>query len=261
MNIVVCMKQVPDPEGPPSAFEVDEEGKKVIPRGIPPVLSPFDENALEAALRLKANRGAKVTVLSMGKNVSKAVLSKAVAAGADEMIFLQDKSFADLDSYATASGLAAAVRKIGAFDLILCGRQASDSDAGQVHYGIAELLGIPCITPAQEIEPANGKIRIQRLVPDGYEVLEVELPVVVGVSNECYEFRYVSFRALSKAQQKLITTWSAEDVGIDVSGMKKLTLTRLFARVSETRNEVISGVTPAEVGVNLALKLREAKVI
>ena len=81
MDIIVCVKQVPDPEGPPSALEVDEEAKKVIPRGIPPVLSPFDENALEAALRLKSDRGAKVTVLSMGKTVSKAVLSKALAVG------------------------------------------------------------------------------------------------------------------------------------------------------------------------------------
>ena len=84
---------------------------------------------------------------------------------------------------------------------------------------------------------------------------------MVGVSNECYELRYISFRALSKAQQKPITMWSAEDVGIDVSGIKKLMLARLFARVSETKNEIIGGVTPAEVGINLALRLREAEVI
>ena len=111
MNIIVCIKQVPDPESPASAFEIDSEAKQVRLKGVPPVLNPFDENALEAALRIKSVHPSKITVVSMGKTLAKPVLRKALAAGADEMFLLEDASFGDLDSYATASLLAAATKK------------------------------------------------------------------------------------------------------------------------------------------------------
>ena len=134
INIIVLAKQVPDPEGPPTSFEVNTEERRVTARGIPPVINPFDENALEAAIRIKEGQGGKITLLTLGSGISKAVILKAVAAGADESFLVEGDEFDAplLDSSASAHLLAAAVKKIGEYDLILSGRQASDTNAGQV---------------------------------------------------------------------------------------------------------------------------------
>ena len=141
VRIIVCMKQVLDPEAPSSAFQIDPEAKRVIPpKGVPPVLNPFDENALEAALRIKDTQGAEITVISMGRNLAKPVVRKSLAVGVEQLILLEDDAFEELDSSSTAHVLALAIKKIGEYDLILCGREAADTDAGQVGSGIAEIL-------------------------------------------------------------------------------------------------------------------------
>lgn len=261
IHTIVCMKQVPDPDGPPSAFEVDSEEKKVTAKGVPPVLSPFDENALEAALRMKEKHGGKITVLSLGKKLAQRVLIKAVAAGADELVLLQDDSFEGLDSCGTAYGLAAAIRKLGEFDLILCGRQAADTNEGQVGLIIAEILGIPAVTLMQKVEPVDRGLKVEQVLPDGSAVLEVPMPALLTISSELYELRYPTLPALRAAQKKPITIWGLKDVGSDVSQVKRNKVVGLYARVSKTRCEIIEGETAQEVGVNLALTLRDAKVI
>ena len=153
IEIIICMKQVIDPEAPVSTFKIDPEAKRAIPpSGTPPVLNPYDENALEAALRIKDTNGARITVISMGRKLSQPVVKKSLAVGADELILLEDDVFEDLDSYSAAYILASVIKKIGRYDLIICGRQASDTDAGQVGSGVAEILGIPSITVAQKVE-------------------------------------------------------------------------------------------------------------
>jgi len=128
INIIVCVKQVLDPELPPSLFRINTETNKVIPpRGRTPVLSTFDENALEAALKIKDAQEANITVISMGSGLDEMILRETLAVGGDELIFLEDDSFQDADSYSTACVLAAAIQKVGAYDLILCGRQAADT--------------------------------------------------------------------------------------------------------------------------------------
>ena len=144
MNIIVCTKQVIDPEAPPSAFKVDAVNKVVLlPPDIAPVLDPYSEYALEAALRLKDAYGGRVTAISLGADLARDVAKKPLSMGADELILLEDEAFAGGDSWSTAYALAMAIKKIGDYDLILCGRQAADWDAGQVGTGIAELLGLP----------------------------------------------------------------------------------------------------------------------
>ena len=145
LQIIVCAKEIPDPEAPLSDVSVDAEKIEVIVDA-PQVISPFDENALEAALRIKEDMDAKITVLSMGKKVSDTVLRKSLAAGADELILLQDDTFGKLDSHSVAHVLSDAIKKIGEYDLVLTGRQAGDWDAGQVAQGVAEMLGIPAAT-------------------------------------------------------------------------------------------------------------------
>ena len=151
MNMIVCAKQVIDPEAPPASFKVDSSTNKVVPpQGVPPVISTFDEQAVEAALRIKDTQGGKITVLSLGTNLLREVVKRPLAMGADELILLEDEAFAEGDSWATAFALATAIKKIGEYDIIFCGRQAADWDSGQVGSGIAEILGLPSITLAKK---------------------------------------------------------------------------------------------------------------
>jgi electron transfer flavoprotein beta subunit len=262
IKMVVCMKQVLDPQIPPSSFKIDPEAKRAIPaKGTPPVLNPFDENALEAALRIKDIQGGKVTVVSMGWYLAKPVVRKSLAVGADELILLEDDAFEDLDSYSTAYTLATAIKKIGEYDLILCGRQAADSNAGQVGSGIAEILGVPIITVAQKVQVVDGKVRVERVISDGYEVIELPMPAVITVSNEIGQLPLPSGWDIILAAQRSVTTWSTQDLGIDPSQMKRTSLLKLFIPVREAKCQIIEGENSEEAGRNLALKLREAKII
>ncbi len=261
VNIIVCIKQVLDPEAPTSAYKVDDETNRMIQKGVPPVMSPFDENALEAALRIKDVHQSKITVLSLGRNLSKAVLRKSLAAGADELILLEDDAFDDLDSYTTASILSTAISKIGEYDIILAGIQAADSNAGVVGSGIAEILDIPSIITARKVELDDGKLRVERVLSDGYEVIEMPLPALITVSNELGELRSVALKEIMAAQKKPLTTWSAESLGVDPLPMRRARLLKLFIPQKESRCEMLPGETAGELGANLALKLREKQII
>jgi electron transfer flavoprotein beta subunit len=262
VNIIVCMKQVIDPEAPVSMFKVDPEAKRAIPpKATPPVLSPFDENALEAALKIKDAQGAKVTVLSMGQKLAKAVVRATLAAGADQLFMLEDASFADFDTHFTASTLAAAIKKIGEFDLILCGMQAADTDGGQVGSGIADILGIPCITVARKVDFSSGKVKVERVLPDGYEVLEAPVPVLITTSYEVGNLREPSVEAFMSAAKKPVTIWNAAQLGIGPAAKNRISMLKLQQPVSTTKCEIIPGATPEEAAAALATKLKNIKAI
>ncbi|HEX75692.1 MAG TPA: electron transfer flavoprotein subunit beta/FixA family protein [Dehalococcoidia bacterium] len=266
MNMIVCCKQVLDPEAPPASFKIDPANNKVVPPpGVPPVISPFDEQAVEAALRIKDNQGGKITVLSLGNNLLRDVVKKPLSMGADELILLEDEAFEGGDSWSTAYALATAIKKIGEFDLIFCGRQAADWDAGQVGSGIAELLGIPSVTVAKKVEAVDGKARVERVIADGYQVIEVTLPALITVSNELGEARYATLKGIMAAAKKQPIIWKPSDIGVDPSQIgapgRRSKLFKLFQPVREGKCEIIEAETPAEAGTNLATKLREAKII
>ena len=264
INIIVCVKQVMDPETPASAFNIDAEARSVVPApGIPPVVNGFDENAVEAALRLKDNGDAsKITVISMGSGFVMDVMKKPLSMGADELVLIDEDGLDDLDAFGTATLLAEAIRKVGGYDLVLCGRQASDWDQAHVPLGIAEMLGLPCVTLAQNIEFADEGIIVQRALTDGYEVVEAPLPALVTVTNELGEPRYPTLRGIMQASRKQPTNWSSSDVGIDAGSLEpKLTLTELFIPVSDNQVEVIEGEDDADAGRKLALRLRDEKLI
>jgi electron transfer flavoprotein beta subunit len=266
MNIVVCCKQVPDPEAPPASFKIDEAANKVAPApGVNQVISPFDEQAVEAALRIKDDQESTVRVITMGADLVSDVVKKPLARGADELYLLQDEALVDGDSISTAYALATAIQKIGKYDLIICGRQAADWDKGQTGVGIAEELGIPCVTVAKKIEVADGKVKVERVVADGYEVVEVAPPVVVTVSNELGEPRYATLKGIMAAAKKQPTVMTAADIGADTSKTGKAgaksKLLKLYIPVREGKCEMIEAEDPAEAGSLLAQKLREAKVL
>jgi electron transfer flavoprotein beta subunit len=263
LNIVVCIKQVPDPEGPPSAFAVEVEAKRVVPRGIPPVISPFDENALEAALRTNEKYGGTVTLISMGNNISQAVMLKALATGADELLLLEDEILdrENLDSFATASLLAAAIRKHGAFDLILTGRQASDTNAGEVGLGIAQMLDIPAVTLARKIEVSDGTAQVERVLPEGHEEVKVSLPALITVSHEIGELRYPRMADIKAAKELPQTKWSASDLDVDPLNLGRTELLEVFTPMRERQCLLVEGETPEERGERLAMELRKANLL
>jgi len=266
MNMIVCIKQVIDPEAPPASFKIDPSSNTVVPpSGVPPVISLFDENAVEAALRIKDAQGGKITAISLGINLLRDVVKKPLSMGADELILLEDEAFAEGDSWSTAYALAMAIKKIGEYDLIFCGRQAADWDAGQVGSGIAEILGLPSVTLAREIDITDGKARVERVTADGYEVIEVSLPALITVSNELGEPRYPTIRGIMAAKKREPIIWKPADIGGEPSQIgaagRRTKLLKLFQPVREGKCEIIEEESPEETAVSLALKLREAKIL
>ncbi|MEE8419644.1 MAG: electron transfer flavoprotein subunit beta/FixA family protein, partial [Dehalococcoidales bacterium] len=184
--------------------------------------------------------------------------------GADELILLEDEVFGEGDSHSIAYALAMAIKKIGEYDLIFCGRQAADWDSGQVGLGIAEILGLPSVTLVRKIELSDGKARIERVSPDGYDVIEVSLPAVATISNEIGEPRYPTIKGIMGAKRKEPIVWTPADIDADASRLgaagRKSKLVKLFQPVKEGTCEIIEGESPEEAAVSLALKLREVKI-
>ncbi len=253
LKIIVCAKQIPDPEAPLSDVSVDAEKLEVIVDA-PQVISPFDENALEAAVRITEEIDGTITVLSLGRKVSDTVLRKTLAAGADELILLEDDAFDKLDSHATAEALAGAIRRIGAYDLILTGRQAGDWDSGQVGLILGEMLELPCISLAREIGIEDGSVVVKKGLPDGYERVKAKLPALVTVSNEVGELRYISRTKMLKMIRgaRSIPSWSAEDLGIGETALQKLGITALSSPPDMGRDCQFLEGSPEEQAKKLA---------
>ena len=266
MNTIVCVKQVIDPEAPPASFKVDPaKNKVVVPPGVSSVIDPYAEYAVEAALRIKDAHGGKITALSLGTELVPEVIKKPLSMGVDELILLEDEAFAEGDSWSTAYALAMAIRKVGDYDLIFCGREASDWDAGQVGSGIAEILGLPSVTLARKIEVTDGKARVERVIDDGYETVEVSLPVLITVSNELGEPRYPTIKGILVAKKKELIIWKPADIGVEPSQVggagRRTRLLKLFQPVHEGRCEIVGGESPQEAAANLAVKLKGAKIL
>ncbi|MFB3886972.1 MAG: electron transfer flavoprotein subunit beta/FixA family protein [Thermodesulfobacteriota bacterium] len=261
MNIIVCVKQVPDPEIPPAKFKIDPQTKKVIPpAGVPPVISVYDERAVEAACRLKDKHKGKITVISLGTGKVADVIKHTISMGADDGYVLQDPAFENLDSFGTAYVLSKAIQKIGAYDLVLCGRQAADWGAGQVGSILAEILGIPVVTLACDIEAVDKKLKVKRIVKDGFELLEAPMPSLITVSSELGMPRLPAGMRIMIAARKQIPVWKAQDIGAEPDKAKAHTeITGLSVPTRKTECEMVAGANPAEAAANLASKI--AKLI
>jgi electron transfer flavoprotein beta subunit len=260
LKIIVCIKQVPDPEGPPSSFEINNETRKVCPIGIGPVINPFDENALELALQLKDKHGASVIAISLGKNLAKPVLSKALGVGADDLILLEDEHFDALDSDSIAYVLSFAIEKIGGYDLILSGRQASDWDFGQVGSIVAEILQIPSINIARRIEVEEGRVLVEKVKRTGYEVIKALMPALITVDSQAGDLRFPSLKTLIEVRKRALTSWGASELGVDLQKLETKIIHRLCSPQSRKRSCVfIGGESPEEKGENLAAILRKER--
>ena len=262
LHVVVTAKQVLDPETPLSAFNVVDNAVSTA-GNIPPVINGYDEQAVEAALRIKeAHDGTRVTVVSCGADFALDVIKKPLAMGADELVLLQDAAFENaIDPTMAVAALTAAIRKLGDVDLVISGRQASDWDNAQVPLGVAESLSWPVATIGRSVEVADGRVRVERVLPDGHETVEAALPAVVTVSNELGTPRYPNMRGIMAARRVQPTVWSAADLGLDGAVAPAFELVALRKPERSVQTEMITGDDDADAGRRLALRLREERVL
>jgi electron transfer flavoprotein beta subunit len=265
VRIAVLVKQVPNPESLGAVLRIDAAARSVVlPPGHPMVMSPFDEQALEAALRIRDQLGTGVGIcaVTLGPESARAALKHALSLGADDAVHLLDPAFDDADSYVTAHALAAALRRLGPVDLVLAGRQAADWDAGVVALGVAEILGLPSIGFACELTASTQSIRVERVLADGFETFESALPALVTVSNELGEVRKPNLRETMRAARKPVATWTAAEIGLDASQLApRRKLARLYQPQKKARCEWVEAATAAERGARLAQRLHAERLL
>jgi electron transfer flavoprotein beta subunit len=267
VKIVVCIKEILDPDIPSTVFEVDEAAKTVREGvALRYVISPFDAQAIELALRLRDKAGGcAISLLTLGSESARTIVKYGLALGADDAFMLVDDAFDGGDSHVTVRALAAAIRKIGGADLVLTGRQAADRDAGVVGPGIAELLGLPLITFAADVTVEGPLLVVERALGDRTELVEVPMPALVTVSHEVGAVRHASLRETMKAARKPVTVLTPGDLGLaegDVGarGMR-VTLERLYVPASDVSCEFVVGQTPAEIAAMLVDRLAAERLI
>ncbi|MGL5380583.1 electron transfer flavoprotein subunit beta [Clostridium sp.] len=217
MKIIVCVKQVPDT----NEVRINHQTGTLIRDGVPSIINPDDLNAIEEAVKIKqySKEDVNVTVLCMGPPQADVALREAIAMGCDEAILLSDRAFAGSDTWATATILAAAIEKIGEYDLIFCGRQAIDGDTAQVGPEIAEFLGLPQISYVQSLEIQENKVIAQRKLEDGHFVIESKMPVLLTAIKELNAPRYPYAKRVYEAYANtdLVKKWSISDIDVDTT--------------------------------------------
>ncbi|ADK16965.1 MULTISPECIES: electron transfer flavoprotein subunit beta/FixA family protein [Clostridium] len=262
MNIVVCIKQVPDT----TEIKIDPVKNTLIRKGVPSILNPFDKNALEQALRLKDQYGATVTAISMGPDNAKEVLREALSMGADKAYLVTDRAFGGSDTYATSYILSKAIEKLGPFDFVLVGKQAIDGDTGQTGSSIAEHLKISRLSYVLDIKMEGQKCVVKRQVEEGAEIVETKLPVLCTLTKESNKPRYATIKGK-------IDSLKAEIGEIHLDDIKDIDTTKIGLKGSPTRvkatftpkrqasGEVMKVVNPEKTAKELVGKLLEAKLV
>ncbi len=211
MNIVVCIKQVPDT----TSVKIDPKTNTLIREGVESIINPFDAYAIEEGVRLKEKFGGKTTVISMGPPQAEVALREAISLGCDEGVLVSDRAFAGSDTLATSYTLAKAIKKLGEVDVILCGKQASDGDTAQVGPGISTHLDIPQVTYVKKIEEINEKeATVERMTEEGYEIVKTQLPCLFTVVKEINEPRLPSLKGKMKAKKAEIRSLKAIDLDV-----------------------------------------------
>ena len=257
MNIIVCIKQVPET----TEVRINPETNTLMREGVKAIINPFDMYAIEEGVRLKEKTGGKVTVLTMGPPQAETALKEAISLGADEAVLLSDRAFAGSDTWATSYTLAAGIRKLKDYDLIICGKQASDGDTAQVGPGIATHLDIPQVTYVKKIEEVKDKvIKVERMTEEGYEIIESRLPLLITVVKEINTPRVPSLRGLMRSKQAKITVFGVKDLEVDLANLglcgSPTQVAKIFTPPARPEGEKIGG-TAEEIAVKLAEILKK----
>jgi electron transfer flavoprotein beta subunit len=261
MRAIVTIKQVPDT----NEVRLDPRTGTLIREGVPSIINPEDKNAIEAALTLRGQLGGEVVVISMGPPQADDALREALAMGVDRAILLTDRAFAGSDTWATATTLGMAVKKLGDYDLVLSGRQAIDGDTAQVGPQLAESLGIPQVTYVREFEVTDGKVQVQRALEDGYEVLETALPALLTITKEANKPRYPSAPGIFRAyREQTVERWGAAEVDADPEGVglkgSPTQVKRSFSPPPKEPGEIIQAA-PGEAARQLVSRLKQRNML
>jgi electron transfer flavoprotein beta subunit len=260
VNIVVCIKQVPDT----AEVRINPETNTLIREGVPSIINPYDLHALEAALQIRERAGGKVTVITMGPPQAEEALREAVSMGADDVRLISDRAFAGADTWATSYALYKAIEKIG-YDVILCGKQAIDGDTAQVGPEVAEFLTIPHISYVRRIdEVSNDRIKVQRLMDEGYDVVESPLPVLLTVVKEINTPRLPSLKGKMAAKKAVITKMDLAAIGAEEEnvGLKgsPTQVKNIFAPQAKTDRKMLQGSVDEQIDA-LINELRGLKCV
>jgi electron transfer flavoprotein beta subunit len=211
MNVLVCVKQIPDPNVP---GKLDPETKRLVRDGVDVVLDPGDEHAVEAALQVIEKNGGEATIISMGPPRAMEAIRRALAMGVHRGILITDPGHENSDALSTARAIAAAI-KGQTYDLIICGTESTDGSSGAVPAQLAELLGLPLLSFAKKLEIMEGKAQIDRQTDDGYDVVEAPLPAIVTVTGGINEARYPALRGIMQAKNKEVKQVGLNDLGLN----------------------------------------------
>ena len=257
MNIIVCIKQVPET----TEVRINPETNTLIREGVKSIINPFDMYAIEESIRLKEKFGGKVTALTMGPPQADAALKEAISLGVDEGVLVCDRAFAGSDTWATSYTLAGAIKKLGPFDLILCGKQASDGDTAQVGPGISTHLDIPQVTYVKKIEEVKGNLmRVERMMEEGYEIIETPLPALLTVVKEINEPRLPSLRGMMRAKQAKITVLTQKELNLDSQSIglcgSPTQVVKIFTPPQRTGGQILTGET-AEIASKLVELIKD----
>ncbi len=257
MNIAVLIKQVPEID----LVKVDEAANEVVLPSGPGVVNPFDEYAVEEALKLKEAQSGKVSVISFGSERAESALRACLALGVDEAILISDPIFEKSDPQAVGKILAAGLKKLGEYDMVLAGKQAIDDDSAQVPAAVAGNLDLPQVMFVKKIDSAeNGKATVWRTTEEGYDVVEVALPAVISVVKEINEPRLPSLKGKMMAKKTPITKWAAADIGLgdeSVGANSNTGILKVSAPPPRQKGEMIEAETPQEIADKLYDKLKQ----
>jgi len=265
MNILVCIKQVPET----TDVKINPETNTLVREGVASIVNPFDMYAVEQALKLRDQYGGKVHVITMGPPQAEQALKETVELGADEIHHVCDRAFAGSDTWATGWTLAAAIRKIGEpepIDLVICGKQAIDGDTAQVGPGVAEFLDWPFIGYIRKVcEFKDGRLRVERASDFGHDVLETPLPAVITVLKEIGEPRLPSLKGKMRAKKIKAPMLTAAALGLQDKdlGLKgsPTVVSKIFSPPKrESHAEFLSG-TPEQIADQLHGRLKEAMIL
>jgi electron transfer flavoprotein beta subunit len=259
MNILVLIKQVPDT----TDVRIDPETNTLKREGVESIINPFDMYAIEEAvcLRDRLGEGSRVTAITMGPPQAESALREAISMGCDEGVLLSDRKFAGSDTWATSYTLAQAIRKIGDYKIVLCGKQASDGDTAQVGPGISMHLDIPQVTYVKKIDRIDGtSATVERMTEEGYDIVETPLPALLTVVKEINEPRLPSLKGKMKAKKAEIPTWSAEDIGCEGSNIgldgSPTRVLKVFSPPPREGGRMLEG-EPAEVASEVASLVKD----
>jgi len=260
MNIIVCIKQVPNT----TDVKIDPVTNTLIREGVESVINPFDAYAIEESVRLKERFGGKVTVITMGPPQAENALKEAISLGCDEGILVSDRKFAGSDTWATSYTLATAIKKIGSFDVIICGKQASDGDTAQVGPGISTHLDIPQVTYVKKIEDISVNVaKVERMTEEGYDIVQTPLPCLFTVVKEINTPRLPSLKGMMRAKSAKIIKWTADDIEADPKSLgldgSPTRVVKIFSPTPRKGGEMLQGET-GDIAKELAELLKDAVI-